>query len=42
MVVGVSDIAGKVERAMAKADKLETKELEAGTAEIEKDAATED
>ena len=42
VVVGVSDIAGKVERAMAKADKLETKELEAGTAEIEKDAATED
>jgi uncharacterized membrane protein len=42
VVVGVSDIAGKVERAMAKADKLETKELEADTAEIEKDAATED
>ena len=39
VVVGVSDMGAKVEAAMTKADKVEEKQLEADTAEIEKDAA---
>lgn len=39
VVVGVSDMGAKIERAMAKADKIEAKELEADTAAIEKDAS---
>jgi uncharacterized membrane protein len=38
VVVGVSDMGSKIERAMKKAKKLETKELKADTAEIEADA----
>ena len=38
VVVGVSDMGAKVEAAMAKADKVEEKQLEADTAEIQKDA----
>jgi uncharacterized membrane protein len=37
VVVGVSDMQSKIERAMARADKVEAKELKADTAEIEKD-----
>jgi uncharacterized membrane protein len=39
VVVGVSDMGAKIERAMKKARKVETKELKADTAEIEADAA---
>ena len=38
VVVAVSDMGAKVERAMARAAKLEQKELKADTAEIERDA----
>jgi len=38
VVVGVSDMGAKIERAMKKAKKVETKELKADTAEIEADA----
>ena len=38
VVVGVSDMGAKVEAAMTKAEKLEEKQLEADTAEIQKDA----
>ena len=38
VVVGVSDMGAKVEAAMAKADKVEQEQLEADTAEIQKDA----
>jgi hypothetical protein len=38
VVVGVSDMGAKVEAAMAKADKVEAKELKADIAEIQKDA----
>ncbi len=38
MVVGVSDMGAKIERAMKKARKVEAKELKADTAEIEADA----
>ncbi len=38
VVVAVSDMGAKVEAAMKKAEKLETKELKADSAEIEKDA----
>ena len=38
VVVGVSDMGAKIERAMKKAKKLEAKELKADTAEIEADA----
>lgn len=38
VVVGVSDMGAKIERAMKKAAKVEAKQLEADTAEIEKDA----
>jgi len=39
VVVAVSDMGAKVEKAMERADKLEQKQLEADTAEIERDAA---
>ena len=39
VVVAVSDMGAKVERAMKRADKLQQKELKADTAEIERDAA---
>jgi uncharacterized membrane protein len=38
VVVGVSDMEAKIERAMARAAKVEAKQLEADAAEIEKDA----
>src|SRR5215813_9801185 len=38
VVVGVSDMGAKIERAMKKARKVEAKELKADNAEIEKDA----
>ena len=38
VVVGVSDMGSKIERAMKKAEKLESKQLKADTAEIEADA----
>src|SRR3954469_11572730 len=40
VVVAVSDMGAKVERAMRRAAKLEQKELKADTAEIERDAAS--
>jgi uncharacterized membrane protein len=40
VVVAVSDMGAKVERAMERATKLEQKELKADTAEIERDAAS--
>jgi uncharacterized membrane protein len=39
VVVAVSDMGAKVERAMKRAEKLEQKELKADAAEIERDAA---
>ena len=42
VVVAVSDMAAKVDQAMAKADKVEERQLEADTAEIQKDADTAD
>jgi uncharacterized membrane protein len=38
VVVGVADMQTKIERAMKKAEKVEAKQLQADTAEIEKDA----
>jgi uncharacterized membrane protein len=38
VVVGVSDMGAKIEKAMKKAQKIQEKELKADTAEIEKDA----
>jgi hypothetical protein len=38
VVVAVSDMEAKIERAMAKAEKIEAKQLEADTEAIEKDA----
>ena len=38
VVVGVSDMGAKIERAMKKAKKVETKELKADTADLEADA----
>ena len=38
IVVGVSDMQAKIERAMKKAEKIEKKQLEADTKELEKDA----
>jgi uncharacterized membrane protein len=38
VVVGVSDMGAKIERAMKKAKKVEARELKADTAEIESDA----
>jgi uncharacterized membrane protein len=40
VVVAVSDMRAKVERAMARAEKVQQKELKADTAEIERDAAS--
>jgi uncharacterized membrane protein len=40
VVVAVSDMGAKVERAMRRAAKLQQKELKADTAEIERDAAS--
>jgi uncharacterized membrane protein len=40
VVVAVSDMDAKVERAMKRAEKLERKELKADTEEIERDAAS--
>jgi uncharacterized membrane protein len=40
IVVAVSDMGAKVERAMKRASKLEQRELKADTAEIERDAAS--
>ncbi|HEY1567197.1 MAG TPA: DUF1269 domain-containing protein [Solirubrobacteraceae bacterium] len=40
VVVAVSDMGAKVERAMKRAEKLQQKELKADTAEIERDAAS--
>ena len=40
VVVAVSDLGAKVERAMNRAAKLQQKELKADTAEIERDAAS--
>jgi uncharacterized membrane protein len=39
VVVAVSDMGAKVERAMERAEKVEHKQLEADVAEIERDAA---
>ena len=39
VVVGVSDMESKIEKAMARAEKVQTKPLEADTEAIEKDAA---
>jgi hypothetical protein len=38
VVVGVSDMGARIEQAMQHADKLQSKELRADTAEIERDA----
>ena len=38
VVVGMSDMGAKIERAMKKANKLEAKQLKADTADIEADA----
>src|SRR3954452_3589360 len=38
VVVGVSDMQSKIEKAMAKAESIEAKQLKADTAEIERDA----
>ena len=40
VVVAVSDMGAKIESAMSKADKIETKQLDADTDEIQKDAQT--
>ncbi|MFL5862312.1 MAG: DUF1269 domain-containing protein [Solirubrobacteraceae bacterium] len=40
VVVAISDMGAKVERAMKRAEKLQQKQLEADTSEIEHDAAT--
>ena len=39
VVVGVSDMGAKIERAMERAEKLQAKELKADTEDLEKDAA---
>jgi hypothetical protein len=38
VVVGVSDMGAKIERAMARAEKVQAKQLKADNAEIEADA----
>jgi hypothetical protein len=38
VVVGVSDMESKIDAAMAKADKIEKKQLDADLGELEKDA----
>jgi uncharacterized membrane protein len=40
VVVGVSDMGAKIERAMRRAEKVQAKELKADTAEIEHDASS--
>jgi uncharacterized membrane protein len=40
VVVGVSDMAAKIEEAMRRAEKIEARELKADTSEIEKDAGS--
>ncbi len=40
VVVAVSDMGAKIESAMSKADKVETRQLDADTNEIQKDAET--
>jgi len=40
VVVGVSDMGAKIERAMRRAEKVQAKELKADTAEIERDASS--
>ena len=40
VVVGVSDMGAKIERAMRHAEKVQAKQLKADTAEIERDAAS--
>ena len=40
VVVAVSDMGAKIEREMKRAEKIETKEIQADVAEIERDAAT--
>jgi uncharacterized membrane protein len=39
VVVGVSDMGAKIERAMRRAEKVQAKQLKADTAEIERDAS---
>ena len=39
-MVAVSDMGAKVERAMERAQKIEQKQIEVDTAEIERDAAS--
>lgn len=39
-LVGVADVAGHIEAAMKRAERLERKELKADTAAIEADAST--
>lgn len=41
IVVGVSDMQAKIDKAMAKADKIEKKQIEADVAEAQKDAEDE-
>jgi hypothetical protein len=38
VVVGVSDMGGKIEQAMRRVEKMQAKQLKADTAEIERDA----
>jgi hypothetical protein len=38
VVVGVSDMGAKIEQAMRRAERVEARQLEADTAEIERDA----
>ena len=40
VVVGVSDMGAKIERAMRRAEKVQAKQLKADTAEIERDAGS--
>ena len=40
VVVGVSDMGAKIERAMRRAEKVQAKQLKADTAEIERDASS--
>src|SRR4029453_18246559 len=40
VVVGVSDMGAKIERAMKRAEKIQAKQLKADTADIERDAQT--
>ena len=40
VVVAISDMGAKVQRAMKRAEKVQEKELKADTAELERDAAS--